>query len=490
MKIRNLSFFSLLLGGVLMFGCNQAPKDAKTSQATVPATKTFQVPEKAELYVTAKGTNDRLTKKDDLKFGDMEQTKEGTPIIFVDPSKTFQTFLGIGGALTDAAAETFYKLPKDKQQEILNAYFDRKTGISYSLLRTNIHSCDFSSESYTYLKDGDTTFQSFSVEHDQKFRIPLFKEALKTAGEAITTYCSPWSPPAWMKTNNNMLQGGKLKPEFYNVWANYYVHFINEYAKNGIPIWGTTVQNEPMAVQTWESCIYTGEEERDFVKNHLGPVLKKALPDVKIICWDHNRDIMYQRAKAVLDDSTAAKYVWGTGFHWYMGDHFDNVAKVHESYPDKNLLFTEGCCYPFNFKKISDWNFGEEYGRSILHDLNNWACGWTDWNLILDETGGPNHVNNFCYAPIIGDTKTGKVHYMNSFYYIGHFSKFIHPEAKRISCASTSDDLLATSFINKDGKIAVVVMSEKEKDIEFQVQIEGKIIKTNVPAHGIVTVVF
>ena len=169
-----------------------------------------------------------------------------------------------------------------------------KTGIGYSLGRTHINSCDFSSESYTYVKDGDKELRSFNITHDRKYRIPFIKEVLATAGKDFSLFVSPWSPPAWMKSNNDVLHGGSLLPEFYDSWANYYVKFIKAYESEGIPIWGMTVQNEPMASQTWESCIYTAQEERDFVKNDLGPAMESSgLKDKKILVWDHNRNIMY-----------------------------------------------------------------------------------------------------------------------------------------------------------------------------------------------------
>jgi glucosylceramidase len=242
----------------------------------------------------------------------------------------------------------------------LRAYYDPQSGIGYSLGRTHIHSCDFSSESYTYVKDGDKELKSFDIAHDLKYRIPFIKQALATAGTNFTLFISPWSPPGWMKDNNSMLHGGILKPEYHETWARYYSKFIQAYEKAGIPIWGLTVQNEPMASQTWESCIYTAEEERDFVKNHLGPALRKAgLSDKKIIIWDHNRSLMYQRAAMVLDDPAAAKYVWGVGFHWYVGDNFENVKRVKEAYPKTHLLFTEGCHGPYDVNKINDWQWGE-----------------------------------------------------------------------------------------------------------------------------------
>jgi glucosylceramidase len=443
------------------------------------------------VYLTAKNTACRLANVGELNFIDLPQPSEKQEAIFVDSSKTFQTVLGIGGALTDAAAETFYKLPKDKQQEILRAYFDPQNGIGYTLGRTHINSCDFSSESYAYVTNGDKELTSFDISHDLKYRIPFIKEALAVAGKNnFTLFASPWSPPAWMKDNNDMLHGGKLKPEFYDSWANYYVKFIKAYKENGVSIWGMTVQNEPMAIQPWESCNYTAEEERDFVKDHLGPALAKSgLGDKKIMIWDHNRSMMYQRASAVLDDPKAAQYVWGVAYHWYVGDHFENVERVHEAYPKVHLLFSEGCNGPFDMAEINDWHWGETYGKSMINDFNNGVEGWTDWNVLLDEEGGPNHVQNFCFAPIHGDTKTGKLYYMDSYYYIGHFSKFVRPGAKRIISSSTTDNLITTGFLNKDGKIAVIVMNSTDMDQPFYLWMDKKAAKTDSPPHSIMTFV-
>ena len=460
--------------------------ETKTDKDSIPQKKIYK---NAEVFLTAENTDNRISDKGTLTFQTLIQPEENFPTIILDKNKTFQIIEGIGGALTDASAETFFKLPEEKQQEILTALFDKKNGNGFSLCRTNIHSCDFSSSSYTYAEvPDDKKLEHFTIEHDLKYKIPFIKAAFNKTGNDLRLFASPWSPPAWMKTNKNMLHGGKLLSEYNQTWADYFVNFVKEYEKTGIPIWGLTVQNEPMAVQTWESCIFTAEEERDFVKNFLGPALEKAgLSDIKLMIWDHNRGLMYQRAKVVLDDPKASKYVWGTGFHWYVGDHFDNVRLVHDAFPDKGLIFTEGTESNFYADSLHLWKWGEIFGRSIINDLNNWAQGWTAWNVILDEEGGPNHVGNFCMAPIICDTKTGELTYMNSFYYLGHFSRFIRPGAKRIICSSNSDDLLATAFLNPDGKIAVVIMNQTEKDITFDTWMDNEIVKTDSPAHSIIT---
>lgn len=457
---------------------------------------TLAQPFQASVFVTAQETGERLAAK-----APITSSKPGpaNASIFLDDGTTFQTVVGIGGAITDAAAEVFAKLPAPKQQELITAYFDPNAGIGYSLIRTHIHSCDFSSASYTYVKDNDASLESFDIAPDLKHRIPMIKRAMESAKNDMTIYASPWSPPAWMKSNSNMLQGGELKPEFAGAWANYYIKFIQAYEKQGIPIFGVTVQNEPAAVQRWESCIYSAEQERDFVKNYLGPALSKAgmldVSDIdapkskKIVVWDHNRDIMYERARIVLEDPEAAKYIWGVGFHWYMGDHFENVRSVQDRFPKTHMLFTEGCVESFDAARVKEWGAGERYGRSLFNDFNNGAVGWTDWNILLDERGGPNHVGNYCFAPVHADVRTGELTYMSSFYYLGHFSKFVRPGAKRIAASDTSDQLLTAAFKNPDGSIAVIAMNQTSNAMEVNVQWRGEAAKVAAPAHAIFTAV-
>lgn len=448
------------------------------------------------VYTTAESTNLRLSKTDDLKFSELKQPVETQTCVFVNPDKTYQSLLGIGGAVTDASAEVFAKLSKEKQQEFLNAYYNAENGIGYSLLRTTIHSSDFASGSYTYIKEGDTELKSFSIEHDRQFKIPLIKKATETAGGKIILYASPWSPPAFMKSNKSMLKGGTLLPEFFQSWAAYYTKFVKAYEHEGMPIWGISIQNEPMAVQTWESCVFTAETERDFLKNYLGPTMKKeGLGNKKIIVWDHNRDLMLQRANIIFNDPVASKYAWGMGFHWYEtwaggNQMFENVAKVHEAFPDKNLMFTEGCVEKFDAAKYQFWANGERYGSSMIHDFNNGTVGWTDWNILLDEKGGPNHVGNFCFAPIHADTKTGELIYTPSYYYIGHFSKFIRPEAKRVSSAVSRSSLLSTSFLNKDGKMITVVMNQSDAAVTYNLCIGTQAAETTILPNAIQTLVY
>lgn len=447
------------------------------------------------IYTTAKATNLRLSPNGQLSWKEFKQPLETEPTIFIDPLHSYQSFTGIGGALTDASAETFAKLPSSSQQELLKAYYDPKDGIGYTIGRTNINSCDFSSDTYTYVDENDKDLKSFNIQHDLQYKIPLIKQAMKASKGELLLFASPWSPPAWMKDNNDMLHGGKLKSEFYSSWANYYVKFIKAYQSQGIPVWGISVQNEPMAKQRWESCIYTAEDERDFIKNYLGPTLQKSgLSDKKLIAWDHNRDLMYQRASVILNDPGAAKYVWGIGFHWYetwTGGpmQFENLKLTNQTFPNKNLMFTEGCKESFNMDSVNNWSLGEKYAYSMINDFNNGTVAWTDWNILLDEKGGPNHVGNYCFAPIIGDTKTGKLIYTNAYYYIGHFSKFIQRGAKRISVSSSRAQLQTTGFRNEDGSIVIVVMNTTDKKIPYHIWWNGSAAETECLPNSINTIV-
>jgi len=196
----------------------------------------------------------------------------------------------------------------------------------------------------------------------------------------------------------------------------------------------------------------------------------------------------------ILNDAETSQYIWGVGFHWYEDwrggtQMFDNVKRVHESFPTKNLMFTEGCIGPFKMDSVYDWSLGEKYGNSMINDFNNGTVGWTDWNILLDETGGPNHVKNFCFAPVHADTKTGKLIYANSYYYIGHFSKFIRPGAKRITSAPSRSSLITTAFQNTDGKIVVVVMNPGNEKIPYYLWMAKKAALAISLPHSISTLV-
>jgi glucosylceramidase len=443
-------------------------------------------PARLRAYLTARDTHDRLAAQSEWGQG---PAPAGAAELLVDPGHEFQEIEGFGGAFTEAAAVTLHKALPAQQEEILRAYFDPVQGLGYSLCRTHINSCDFSLGNYAHAdRPGDLALQHFTVDRDRRDLVPMIQAAQRVAGQPLKIFASPWSPPAWMKTNGEMNHGGSLRPECREAWAGCYAKFIEAYEAEGIPIWGLTVQNEPAAVQRWDSCVYTAEEERDFVRDHLGPALYRAgRQNVKLMVWDHNRDLLYHRVKPIYDDPECSRFVWGAGFHWYGGDFFDNVQRVHDAWPDKRLVFTEGCVE--GGPHLGEWGVGERYGASIINDLNRWTVGWVDWNLLLDEQGGPNHVGNYCSAPVLYDTRARAIHYQSSYYYIGHFARFVRTGARRVALGNPRDDLDASAFRNPDGSVVVVAMNRTDAPIPLGVTVGDGFTADTLPAHAIVTLV-
>lgn len=391
------------------------------------------------------------------------KTKTTSGKITINDDRAYQSILGFGGAFTEAATYTLNKLSKTNQEMVLKAYFDITSGLGYNLGRVHINSCDFALENYSYVEDYDTELKTFDIAREKKWVIPTIKAAEKIRGQALDLLASPWSPPAWMKSNNEMNHGGKLRPEYYQSWADYYIRFIEAFKAEDLNIFAISVQNEPAAVQTWDSCEYSAEEERDFIKDYLGPTLKSSpFKDVGIVIWDHNRDIVVERVKTTLGDVQAKAYIWGTGIHWYVSEAFENLTTVHNLYPDKHILFTEGCIE--GGVKLGAFDSAERYARNMIGDFNNYCEGYIDWNLLLNEFGGPNHVGNFCDAPIIADTQNDIIHFNSSYYAIGHFSKHIQVGARRIGTNTKNTKLNHVAFLNPDNSKVIVIQNDSETD--------------------------
>lgn len=406
-------------------------------------------------------------------------------VINIHPEVEYQTVTGFGGAFTEASSTTLDKMSPEKRERILKLYFDPEEGIGYNAGRVHINSCDFSLGNYTYVEEGDETLATFSIEHDRASILPMIKEAMQY-GE-IELLASPWSPPPYMKTTGMMNRGGRLKDEYYPLWAEYFKRFIEEYQKEGVKVTSVTVQNEPKAVQPWDSCIWTAEEERDFIRDHLGPRMQDM--GVKLFFWDHNKERVVERAKVVLGDAEAAKYVAGSAFHWYSGDHFAELEMFNRLYPDKELVFSEGC-YEYSLGMTDVVKIGERYAHDMIGNFNNHMNAFLDWNLLLDEKGGPNHVGNFCDSPIMADTKNDEILIHTSYYYIGHFSKYVKKGAKRIGTSRFSDAVEAVSFKNPDGTIVSVVLNRTDADVDFSFRLCGKLIGAKAEAHSIATYLF
>lgn len=425
---------------------------------------------------------------------DLGTFERDLPTVAVDTAQKFQTHLGFGGALTESTGVALSYAGKEGRHKVLTDYYT-PAGLNYNLGRISVHSSDFSLGNYTYVEEGDTTLSTFSTQRDEKYVLPLVREALGI--RKIELLSSAWSPPGYMKTNGEMNYGGKLRRDRYALWAEYYVKFLLELKAKGIPVSMITAQNEPEASQLWDSCSFTAQEEADFLEHYLIPLLdKNGLSDVKILIWDHNRDRIVRRASVTMGSEALRKRVWGIAYHWYVSTEHTNLTAAHALFPEKHILLTESCVELVNAAEKSSaqsqglWEHAERYAKQMIADFNNYSEGWIDWNMALDEQGGPNHVGNFCGAHVTVDSKTGKVTYNPSFYYVGHFSRYIQPGARRLLCANdNSADLFSCAYENPDGsRVAVVLNTDWVKTIAFIADGKGRNI--TLPPRSITTVLF
>ena len=304
----------------------------------------------------------------------------------------------------------------------------------------------------------------------------------------IEVMLSPWSPPAFMKTNGEKNHGGKLKEEYRDMWAEYICRYIEAYQEKGVQLKRISIQNEPAAVQIWDSCVYTACEEKEFLKDHLYPALKRhGLTDLEIFIWDHNKERLLERAQQTIDADTD-EMITGMAFHWYSGDHFEALQMAREKYPEKKLLFSEGCVEYSKFADKDQLADARMYGHDIMGDLNNGACAFIAWCLLLDEKGGPNHVDNFVDAPVMYDKKIDKMEKKLSYYYIGHFSRAIVPGSVRIGLSKYTDKLESTAFLRPDGKLAVVIINRTDEEMPVYLRLKGEVLPVSLEEDAVMTV--
>ena len=404
-------------------------------------------------------------------------------VINVYPEIKYQTILGFGGAFTEASNLNYLNLSTDTKQSFIKDYFT-EDGISYSICRVPIGSTDFSEKSYSYAKKKDLS--DFSIDEDKRTLLPLIKDAL-LKNPNIALLASPWSPPKFMKTNKMLSLGGRLLPKYYDLYAEYLLKYILAYKQEGINIDYITVQNEPNATQIWESCLFTEKEESLFIKEHLFPIFKKNDIKTKILFYDHNKDYLYNRAKKELIEENLSGYVDGIAYHYYTGDHFENLELFNKAFSDKLLIHTEGCTGYSSFKEQDDLNNAEIYAHDIMGDLNHFSNGYIDWNLMLDKKGGPNHVKNYCDSPIMRKDDDKSYVKKLAYYYIGHFSKFIKPNAKRIANSRYNANIEVGSFENPDGSIIIVLFNRSGNQYQYNILMDDMYIHDNLDSHAIIT---
>ncbi|MGV1011618.1 MAG: glycoside hydrolase family 30 protein [Flavobacterium sp.] len=489
MKLVKYIFFTLLL--LTMINC-----------------KVKQNASQLEVYETAANGNS-LKKITEFSEG------KNPIVISLNPEEKFQTITGFGGAFTESSAYLLSKLGTENQKKIMEAYFSEE-GANYSLTRTHINSCDFSLKQYAYaMVDGDKNLEHFSIEEDKKNNlIPMILQAKAISKEGFKIIASPWTSPPWMKDNKKWV-GGKLLLEYYDTWALYFSKYIDSYKKEGIGIWGITVENEPHGNgNNWESMLYTPKEMTDFVQNHLGPKLEAdGKSDIKILGYDQNRAGIKEWVDEMYKDENSSKYYSGTAIHWYESTYEvfpEDLQYAHNKAPNKYLIQTEACVDSeiphwnddawYWKKEATDWGWDwasekekylhpkyapvNRYANDIIGCLNNWVDGWIDWNMVLDTHGGPNWFKNWCVAPIIVDTDKDEVYLTPLYYTMAHFSKFIRPGAVKIGCELKHDSVIATAVKNPDGTIAVLVFnpSEQIQNLEINLNNNKQVISINAQA--------
>lgn len=402
--------------------------------------------------------------------------KQEMQVINVYPEITYQNFIGFGGAITESTAYSYSLLSDEKKQEFMHDVFSK---INYSLCRLPIGSCDFSLNSYAYAKKHNLS--DFNIERDKQYIIPFIKDAQKI-NPNLRFLASPWSPPSFMKNTKIRCWGGKLLNKYKQTYADYIVKYIKSYQELGINIDFLTVQNETNAITRWESCTFKPENEVDFLVNYLYPTFQQNGINTKILIYDHNKEKLLSRAIAEFSNPEALKAASGLAFHWYTGNHFENVALCREKFPDKLLIHTEGC---FGFDPND--SHANQYAHDIAEDLNAGINGYIDWNILLDNQGGPNHKKNYCNSPIMLNSDNSDYNKTLAYYYIGQFSKVIKPGATKIAHSKYTTDLKMTAFKNPDGSIAVVMLNNAHYNMDFHLCINNIMFKDTIESNSMIS---
>lgn len=437
-----------------------------------------------DFYLTT-GIQSSLLQKQNLSlvFGTISNA---SPEIVVDTTQAYQTIDGFGFCLTDASAALIYGLNSSSQTDLLKELFgsdENSIGVSY--LRVSIGASDLSTSVYSYddMPAGgtDPDLQNFNLRKDQSNVVAVLKLIL-AINPNIKILASPWSPPAWMKTNTNSV-GGSLLPQYYAAYANYFVKYVQAMKAEGITIDAVTPQNEPLNPYNNPSMLMNAGDEADFIKNNLGPAFKTANITTKIIAYDHNCDHP-DYPLTILNDATANSYVDGSAFHLYAGD-ISALSTVHNAYPLKNIYFTEQFT-------ASNGDFGGDLKwhlkNVIIGSMRNWSRNALEWNLAGDPSYSmhtPGGCNTCKGAVTIGSSVTRNV----SYYIIGHASKFVPPGSVRVASNNTGN-LYNVAFKRPDGKKVLIVENEGSNPQTFNISFKGRWVSPTLDAGAVGTFVW
>lgn len=386
-------------------------------------------------------------------------------VVNIYPELSYETFEGFGGAVTEAAGYIYSLMNDEQKKKVIETYFSPEK-MNYRLVRVHMDSCDFSLGLYEAMSNSeDTELKSFSFERTEKYILPMLEDAKKTAGENLKLMLTPWSPPAFMKTNGKRTGGGKLKPEYRKLWAEYICRYTREFQNRGFEVQRISIQNEPKAVQTWDSCLFTAEEEKSFLRDFLYPTMKShGFENIEVFIWDHNKERIYERVRDTVDEETR-EMVSGAAFHWYSGDHFEGLELVRRLYPELKLIMSESCLEYSIFDEKNIESVTNKLCHEIIGDLNHGMCAFYDWNLLLDEKGGPNHVGNYCHAPFLYDVEKKKLLPQKTQEQYEMFSHFICPGSVRVQTTKFTEQIDTVAYRTPDGRIVLILLN-KGKELE------------------------
>ena len=466
-------------------------------------------------------------------------------VIGLYPSFTFQTVEGFGCAMTETACFLLSGMAPEERKKTLSLWFGPEEGKA-RFIRIPIDSCDYSLSEYQAVEDpvADPEFKTFSIDRDRKYILPVVKEALALSNGRLSVLMSPWSPPWQWKTpplkqgndasayggqetaqdgqpsRNN---GGSLKPEFYGSWAKYLVMYIQAYLAEGVPVTMLSVQNEAAAATPWDSCVWTGVQEKTFLKDHLVPAMKEAgLPEkVQIFVWDHNKERMIEHIEEIMTPDTAP-LIDGFAYHWYTGDHFDALAMLHGKYPDKILMHSESCplhrpgwisAVDLDIEELKkrpaaslspdelavliqsgdktpadvDLEDAFSYAHDMIGDLNHGMQRWIDWNLIVDQNGGPRHVDGGFAAPLFLNA-SGEVVQTVAYAYLNLIMNAIPAGSVRIGCSAFAPSVEITAVRTPQNRIGILLYHPaKEKEL-VHIRIAGQVISVTLPPESLTEV--
>lgn len=443
-------------------------------------------PERAnevDMWLTKADQSALLQKQQSVIY--FADTNNTYPVIEVDSSASFQTVDGFGYTLTGASAYLINSMGAGKVNLLKELFSQEQNSIGISYLRISIGASDLSAEVFSYndLPDGETDPQltKFSLSKDTVDLIPVLKEILAIQ-PSLKIMGSPWSPPVWMKDNKSTI-GGSLLPQYYSVYANYFVKYIQAMKAHGITIDAITIQNEPQHGGNNPSLLMSSSQQAEFIKNHLGPAFQKADITTKIVIWDHNCD-RPDYPIAILNDPEAKKYVDGSAFHLYAGE-IEALSTVRNAHPDKALYFTEQWT---SSKGAFGGDLKWHLKNVIIGSMRNWSKVALEWNLANDAGFGP-HTPGGCTEckgalTISGASVTRNV----SYYIVAHASKFVPPGSIRIG-SNAINNISNVVFKRPDGKKVMIIVNEGPA-AGFNIKYKGKLAFTSLPADGVATYIW